>query len=296
MQRRPLHLNRYHAPRHHRPRVCHVCELSPHSELRSSTVVAVCRPHLEAGLLILLSLPLHAHLRADLHEFAPGQVQYSQQYTAEEAPQVEALQSIRENAVLPAAKLGWLVEVIASVDAQDAGAAARFAHLVSTMLCATAVRFEPLAPRQSGSILSALIWAWYAGIAKFGQFGALLLLRADTIIKMPLQLPPPPSVRQRPRKPHHLILVPFECRVTNNKSALGPAWGIRVADTRRSARRRCRKSPAATTRRAKAARRRACPRAARALHRRALARPACAVLARPFLEELLLSTIGPKLR
>eukprot|EP00966_Prymnesium_polylepis_P068046 1581555-Prymnesium_polylepis.1 len=128
---------------------------------------------------------------------------------SEIAPQREVLAAIAANVVAPAVRLGWWVFPLADVSA-PAARSATFRALATEHLQmdARALRIHPrneTQPTQALSILEALRWsARIAGsLLRQAAWRALLVLRADVLLKLKLPLP-------EPSFPTQSILVPFQ--------------------------------------------------------------------------------------
>ena len=131
--------------------------------------------------------------------------------TASAAPQIKAFESIRDRVLLPAWKAGWAPEILASVSVRNSSSAAKIRTLLRNTLCVTALRFET-GRTQMENLHAALHWSWFAARARFGRFGAMLILRADVEFKMDVKLPSPDSSKR------HKIVVPFEALVVHPTS------------------------------------------------------------------------------
>ena len=143
----------------------------------------------------------------------------SLQGTADEAPQIRVLESIRDRVVQPAMRLGWKPEVVASLSVGNSSHASHLYDLLRSKLCASAMRLEN-GRTQMENLHAALHWSWFAGWSRFGMWGALLILRADVEIKMDLPLPSPKSELR------HEIHVPFEALVSHVVSKRASSRGV----------------------------------------------------------------------
>ena len=112
--------------------------------------------------------------------------------------QLEVLTGVQRNVLYPAAKLGWRVRCLAhlSYSARDGSIRKARSLLVALRrLQVDAVEMQPAARREATqllSILRALQWSarTTAKLQIARVWGAMLLIRADLVIKHPLPLPP----------------------------------------------------------------------------------------------------------
>jgi hypothetical protein len=123
-----------------------------------------------------------------------------------DALQLRVFESIRQKVLRPAIRLGWKPEVIAHLSVGDGGSEKQLRALLRSTVCATALRIEGCRT-QVESLHAALHWSWFAGLSRFGLWGAMLILRADVELKMELPLPLPGG--------GHEIIVPFEALVSH---------------------------------------------------------------------------------
>tara|TARA_B100000795_G_scaffold139292_1_gene104205 strand:+ start:352 stop:864 length:513 start_codon:yes stop_codon:yes gene_type:complete len=113
--------------------------------------------------------------------------------------QLEVLSALQRNVLHPAAKLGWSVRCLAHLS-YTARATRKARSLLNALrrLPVDAVDMQPAARMEATQLLSivkALQWSAQttAKLQIARTWGAMLLIRADLVIKHPLPLPPPPG-------------------------------------------------------------------------------------------------------
>ena len=127
--------------------------------------------------------------------------QQSRDTSARLASQLEVLNTLQSNVLRPAAELGWAVRCLAHLSYTGRSGSTRKARLLLNALRrlpVDAVDMQPAARMETTQLLSivrALQWSWQttAKLRVARTWGAMLLIRADIVIKHPLPLPPPPG-------------------------------------------------------------------------------------------------------
>ena len=110
--------------------------------------------------------------------------------------QILALRSLQQNVIAPARTLGWRVGLaIDVVMPSHLHSAWQQAKSASGLRAATIERIsETYRERtQSESMVDTMIWANQTGPAEWESRSAMLISRADLVIRKPLPLPPPPD-------------------------------------------------------------------------------------------------------
>ncbi|KAL1529522.1 hypothetical protein AB1Y20_000467 [Prymnesium parvum] len=125
--------------------------------------------------------------------------QHSRKWMHNTAPQLRALQSIKEHVLEPAWRRGWPTLVVADL-ATSAAHAGLLAEKLRGDLNAVAVRLRPLEATQLASIVRTLEWAL---LVTRQTWWGMVLMRADLEMKKDILFPPPSGQMCD-------ILVPFQ--------------------------------------------------------------------------------------
>ena len=110
--------------------------------------------------------------------------------------QILALRSLQQNVIAPARTLGWRVGLAIDVVMPHLHSAWQQAKSASGLRAAVIeerIRETYRHRTQAENLVATLIWANQTGPAEWESRSAMLISRADLVIRKPLPLPPPPD-------------------------------------------------------------------------------------------------------
>lgn len=170
-------------------------------------------------LVLLRGVPFRSFGRARSQNALPAAL------AADTQPQFDALASVRDDVLLPAAQRGWNTTVLADLVVPHSN---RSAWQRGREIIGHAIAHERLSPAftastQSGSLLNALAWVTRIAPRHWKARDVLLLVRIDLHFKSPLPAPPAPACDDR------CIWLPFS--LSTAESGCTSPIKLSVADT-----------------------------------------------------------------